>query len=369
MGSAAAHEKLDEEFLVGRGIRVTSASLMKSAFNDEGRLSPINIRFANISEQILSLQFDRIENENGWKINLAEVPEHLIEEIDNAVLPERNFDQITKELENEGIVKDGRVVEGINSLNLRTRIGKLVQELFGEEIKNSAKNSLYDFLTTFDLKDFLVFAPENTYLRRFEEEGQSRPLKYRGEGLFSHLVKLSKENPETFKAIADNLSLIDWYGGFSIPNDLQFTERRIAITDRFIADTIKDFDQRSANEGFLYLLFYFTLFLSKWTPKFFAIDNVDNALNPRLCAKLVEVLAKLAKEQDKQAILTTHNPAVLDGLDLEDEEQRLFVIYRNADGATKARRIKPLKAVEGAAPVRLSEAFVRGYLGGLPKNF
>ena len=216
---------------------------------------------------------------------------------------------------------------------------------------------------------YLIYAPENFFLRRFEEDSQVKPLGFRGEGLFGHLVELSKEAPETFAAIADNLSLIDWYGGFAIPNDLQFTERRIAITDRFIADTIKDFDQRSANEGFLYLLFYFTLFLSKWTPKFFAIDNVDNALNPRLCAKLIEILAKLAKEQDKQAILTTHNPAILDGLDLHDDEQRLFVIYRNADGATQARRVKPLQQIPGAEPVRLSEAFVRGYLGGLPKNF
>jgi hypothetical protein len=67
--------------------------------------------------------------------------------------------------------------------------------------------------------------------------------------------------------------------------------------------------------------------------------------------------------------VTTHNPAVLDGLDLHDDEQRLFVIDRNQDGFTKARRVHPPKPVDGEPPMKLSEAFLRGYIGGLPKNF
>jgi len=84
---------------------------------------------------------------------------------------------------------------------------------------------------------------------------------------------------------------------------------------------------------------------------------------------LVQELVQLAKKYERQVIFTTHNPAILDGLDLEDDQQRLFVIYRNRLGYTKARRILPPKPLEGQEPVRLSEAFLRGYIGGLPKNF
>ncbi len=129
------------------------------------------------------------------------------------------------------------------------------------------------------------------------------------------------------------------------------------------------FDQRSANEGFLFLLFYLTLFISHATPAFFAIDNVDASLNPKLVTTMIEQLVQLATEHDKQVIFTTHNPAVLDGLDLGDPEQRLFVAERGKDGATRVRRVEAPKPLEGDAPVPLSEAFVRGYLGGLPKNF
>ena len=78
---------------------------------------------------------------------------------------------------------------------------------------------------------------------------------------------------------------------------------------------------------------------------------------------------ELAKKYDKQVIFTTHNPAILDGLDLHDEEQRLFVIYRNMDGHTQAKQIEPLEPLDDGEIVPLSEAFINGYIGGLPKNF
>ena len=145
--------------------------------------------------------------------------------------------------------------------------------------------------------------------------------------------------------------------------------RSIKIKDQYLEDGLQYFDQRSANEGFLYLLFYLTLFISDETPKFFAIDNIDNAMNPKLGRKLVKILAKLAAQHDKQVILTTHNPAILDGLNLNDPEQRLFVVYRDLDGGTSVRRIFKKEPENGTEPLPLSEQFLRGYLGGLPDNF
>ncbi len=217
--------------------------------------------------------------------------------------------------------------------------------------------------------NFLIYSPENYFLRRFEDESQITPLGIRGEGLFKLLSVIYEEKPEQFQKIRENLELIDWFEGFEIPNDLRFTERRIRIKDRFLEEGLAYFDQRSSNEGFLYLLFYFSLFISDYTPKFFAIDNIDNAMNPKLASRLVQQLTQLAREHDKQVIMTTHNPAVLDGLDLKDDEQRLFVISRNKLGHTKALRITHKPTPEGQEPVRLSEQFLRGYIGGFPKNF
>ena len=168
--------------------------------------------------------------------------------------------------------------------------------------------------------------------------------------------------------IKERLKLIDWFETFVIPENLSPGERSIKIQDRYLSDGTL-FDQRSANEGFLFLLFYITLFISPETPAFFSIDNIDSSLNPKLCIALLQQLATLANEYDKQVILTTHNPAVLDGLDLHDEQQRLLVVDRNKDGHTRVRRVDPPKPSAGQLPVSLSEAFMRGYIGGLPKNF
>jgi predicted ATPase len=210
--------------------------------------------------------------------------------------------------------------------------------------------------------DFLIYAPESSALRLFETEPQIRPLGIRGEGLFAHLKALSTpERADRLAAIGDRLTLLD---GFEIPKDLDPEERSLLIREHYLAEGAL-LDQRGACQGFLFLLFYLTLFISDATPPFFAIDNVDASLNPKLVTTLVEQLVELARTHDKQVIFTTHNPAVLDGIDLGDDEQRLFVTERGRDGATRARRVEAPKPLDGDPPVALSEAFARGYLGGL----
>jgi hypothetical protein len=85
----------------------------------------------------------------------------------------------------------------------------------------------------------------------------------------------------------------------------------------------------------------------------------------------MSIIVDLAKKYDKQIFLTTHNPAILDGIDLNDEEQKLFVVSRNKSGHTRMKEIaaKDKPKSSNDEPLHLSEAFMRGYLGGLPKGF
>jgi AAA15 family ATPase/GTPase len=308
VGQATLENKLDGEFLFARGVRVLDDSYTASMFelnNDK----PIVITFKNEEQTTVEIY------KGGWEIRE----------------PFDTTDQPIETIQDKNRIKSGKF--------------------------NRANKP----------QPFLIYAPENTYLRNFVEEGQMKPLGVRGEGLFNHLIKIFKEKPAYFDKINEYLKVLDWFEGVEIPQNLIFTERRLDFKDSNLA--VDYIDQRSVNEGALYLLFYFTIFMSDKTPKFFAIDNIDNAMNPKLGSKLIKILTKLAKEHDKQTILTTHNPSVLDGLDLKDDEQRLFVIYRNADGHTKTRRITSKEVPNGIESVRLSEAFIRGYIGGLPKNF
>ncbi|XZN90257.1 MAG: AAA family ATPase [Microcoleus sp.] len=241
---------------------------------------------------------------------------------------------------------------------------------FSEQKLLKFKEDTASFNQFIYLNKFIIYSPENQALRTFEKEGQIQPLGINGEGLFKLLKVLnSDENQEPLNEIKKKLKLIDWFQDFEASPNSSNIQNSLQIKDRYLDPDLAYFDQRSSNEGFLFLLFYLALFISDITPKFFAIDNIDASLNPRLCRRLIQELVELAKKHDKQVIFTTHNPAVLDGLDLDDDEQRLFVISRNQLGHTKARRILKPEPLERQEPVKLSEAFLRGYIGGLPKNF
>ena len=142
-------------------------------------------------------------------------------------------------------------------------------------------------------------------------------------------------------------------------------EYKLSIGDKFLKDSLHYFDQRSTNEGFLYLLFFLTLFNSKDTPQFFAVDNIETSFNPGLCQSLTKYLIKTTKEKEKQVILTTHNPFVLDGMDLSDDEVRLLVCRRDIDGHTKIERVK----YREDRKMSLSELWMFGLIGALPDNF
>lgn len=357
MGSAAADNKLSNEFLSSRGIRVTEPRAMRSGFEEIELSKSINVSFVN---ELDTFDFE-LKNENkifsDWEIsNIDKVSKQLTKSFLNKM--------IEKYFESEVSMKplDLELKEKLSEIKIEDKDAELHKDLKSVFFNGPLDSTIY-------LTAFLIYAPENTFLRKFEDESQIEPLGIRGEGLFKLLSVMSSETPEEFQELIENLELIDWFEGFEIPKDLVFTERRIRIKDRFLDEGLKYFDQRSSNEGFLYLMFYFALFISKYTPKFFAIDNIDASLNPKLCSELIKILTKLAKKHDKQVIFTTHNPAILDGLNLNDDEQRLIVVYRNVHGHTKTKRIIKKETPEGSEPVRLSEQFLRGYLGGLPKNF
>jgi predicted ATPase len=219
------------------------------------------------------------------------------------------------------------------------------------------------------LPEFIVYSPEITALRTFEKEGQILPLGVRGEGLLKLLRVMANEDPDAWTALRHNLELLDWLSEIDSDQSSALLEQSLRLRDRFVAESSPPFDQRSANEGFLYLLFFFALILSKATPRFFAIENIDTSLNPKACSELMRRLSQLIIERQKQVLLTTHNPSILDGLNLHDEKQRLFVVFRNKHGHTVARRVTPPRPVGDELPIRLSEAFVRGLLGGIPQNF
>lgn len=115
---------------------------------------------------------------------------------------------------------------------------------------------------------------------------------------------------------------------------------------------------------------YFLAVASDVAPQIVGFKDFGCFFDPRVGRRITEELIKFAKTYDTIVFLSTQNVGCLDGLDLDDSLQRLFVVSYNIEGNPIAHRQKnPKPPLEGQEPLSLSEAYLRGYLGGLSKNF
>jgi AAA15 family ATPase/GTPase len=338
MCSAAAVDQLSDGDLWKRGVRVTSdAHLMRSAFTRQSSTRDIRISV-------------KAKDETSFQCSLTRSNDDPYEKWTNdsvlGTIYTENWKTWIKQALNE---------------NRKARIE--LDDQFLEQLVRDRRKPLH-------IDDFVIFSPEITFLRTFQKEGQIEPLGRRGEGLYKLLKSYYfKTNLSRLASIKEALSMFDWFADFDVPDESPVDDNRLRLRDKFLDEKLGWVDQMSSNEGFLFVLFYLCLYSARRTPSFFAVDNIDLALNPKLCQRLISVLDGFSKKYRKQSLVTTHNPALIDGLNLDDDRQRLFVVRRNADGKTIVERIRKPKPLKGQRSPRMSELFLQGMIGGLPKNF
>jgi predicted ATPase len=375
-GGAASADKLDNEFLGGRGIRAASVQLMKSAFLNANLSNPIELTFKSETNEItfriedknkIILEWDTetsfrfLEPKGTWKYSISEkiskeAVDYLLKEL-SSFLETDLFQSLSKE--NKNLIIDFIAqLKGFDENDNDENQKKIFSSLYTNFFLNIYNKVVHNK----EIDNFIIYSPEISSLRKFEEESQIKPLGVKGEGMFS-VLQIFYENygEETIVEIRKYLHVIEWFDDFEAIFDKVSGRKGLVVKDRNLPDVT--LNQTNVNEGFLFLLFYISLIISKETPAFFAIDNIEASLHPLLCEELIKILVELSKKHNKQIILTTHNPFVLDGLDLNDPEQKLFVVERNGDGETIAFNIdRPVKNV------KLSEAWMRGYIGGNPET-
>ncbi|EKY3317876.1 TPA: AAA family ATPase [Vibrio cholerae] len=398
MAGAAESNKLDTEFLELRGIRVTEPKFMYSAFKEMNESEKIEItlfkKMQNMCQRRFQLRNDfkiysswnceidfLVQESSGKYVSTSDFESGFLSLIDSINERRMRLEKYSKQFselldrikEVNNSEKDPELnLEFLDNIDSIQKENKALQqlELEVQNIKFRLSNVSEKSQVLFeDIKRFVIYSPQNEQLRDVVKDSKLQPIGIYGEGLFKLLQVIKEEQPEAMEDVYKGLKLFGWYQSIDLPTDHSFVDDELKIKDKYLLDT---FSLKSTNEGFLYVLFYMALIVSKDTPKIFAVDNVDSALNPKLCSKIICLLTDLAKKYKKQIFLTTHNPALIDGINLHDEDQKLYVISRNKFGHTKAKQItadKKPKDSETGEPMRLSEAFLRGYLGGLPKGF
>lgn len=348
---AASNGVVDDESLLRRGVRAGLPRLYKSSFASKS--TPPQI-------------FISAEGEAGVNYRVS-----LLNPLD---APEPAWSYKTEFLTDgeQEIVSDGVR----NRKNLNPQAGLAALKLVDLEPANPAAQLMLR------LQEFAIYCPNTPTLRGVVPDVQSRaPVGLNGgqlaEGFDALRRNLSDTDGDATVVLDQVLELIDWvsdiqattHGTALLSSKVPRTRLMLKFTDRFMNKSRNELTAYDASEGALYVIFCALLCLLPQAPRLLAIDNLDQALNPRLLTRLTARLSGWLRHNgpDRQLLFTAHNPAVLDGLDLSDPEVRLFAVERNSDGVSCVRRIElapELVSLNQEYP--LSRLWVMGHLGAVP---
>lgn len=347
--SAAKKSDVNINELSNKGVRVTKPILTMSSFIGAKQKNEIGIE-AKYSDKNL---------------------------FDKCTIYPKDKDDIFSEWIVNGNFIEKALDKAIDFYLTKSKNEKEIHSLLEREIRQETKEKLNQELTTekkSDLSRYLIYNINTQSLRGVINSSKETPLGINGEGLDVLLNDFSKDEWNKLKEYS---YLISWLDDYVIDkaDAMKFSGHKLGrsssilyFKDKYMKKNNNVFAAENSNEGVLHILFYLVLLISKKTPGLFAIDNIESSLNPKMCRTIMKIIAQLAVEQNKQVLITTHNPSILDGINLFNDSQRLFIVKREDNGFTKVDQLKVKENVEGRE-LKLSEMWMRGYIGGIPNNF
>lgn len=346
--SAAAFGRVDDEAIIRRGVRAGLPRLFKTSF--AGTQIPPHI-------------FLEVEGEPDAAFRVS-----LLNPLER---PKPAWSFKSESLSSGKTQIIARAPRGKKRLNLDEAAGLAALKLVELDPSDPASSLLKT------LQGYAIYSPDTPALRATKPDLQTRsPVGLVGGALAEGFEALKRSISD--ERLDEVLGLIDWVSDVSATESTSSAllspavsrmKQVLKFTDRFMAPSRNTLSAYDASEGALYVLFAAVLCLSQSSPSVFAIDNLDSALNPRLVTRLVSRLAEWlhAANPDRQLLFTAHNPTVLDGLDLDNQEVRLFAVERNSQGHTTVRRIEvspELQSLNEQYP--LSRLWAMGHLGAVP---
>lgn len=115
--------------------------------------------------------------------------------------------------------------------------------------------------------------------------------------------------------------------------------KELEITEHFGDQTIKS-SARHINDGMLRLMAIFSQLDN--TNAFLLFDEIENGINPELIEYLLDHLVKT----DKQILITTHSPMILNFLEDNIAREGVIYLYKNSKGITKAKRLFDIPSLD-----------------------
>lgn len=341
--SAAVDRGLGDADLGRKGVRITPPELMKSAFKNHELPKTLQLTV-------------ELEGDVTYRVNLTGKEDDPLLAFFSESCTQGQEPIFGRGSDETRVL--GRSIRG--NLNRHRGIWDQVRTAF--DFPDAVEAALHG------LSQYAIYAPQTDFLRGMAAgKVDTPPIGLHGEGLLQAVRGLivqeeeaSKESPiYDLKVRATDLAFLPkWARQVQVGRiDSALTSRALLdqgddmvyFLDRYMHDRRRKLSVYDSSEGTLFLLFVAILLAHDGSPKLFALDNVDNALNPRMTRFLLEAIIEITKESSekglscgpRQVFLTSHNPTSLDAFDLFDEDQRVFVVERNEGGHTTVTRLKP----------------------------
>nr|WP_044200552.1 AAA family ATPase [Oscillochloris trichoides] len=223
---------------------------------------------------------------------------------------------------------DARIEERLTSPEL------LAVNTLGQLASHPRVSALRRFITGWYLS---YLTADNA--RTTPEAGPQERLSETGDNLPNVIQYLKEQHPERLDTILRVLTR-------RVPR-LESVQANLMEDGRLLLQ-IKDapFDRpilsRFASDGTLKLLAYLTVLYDPDPPQLIGIEEPENHLHPRLLPELAE--ESRAASAYTQLMVTTHSPFFVN--ELRPEE--LWILYRNEQGYTQARRAIDMRGISQA---------------------
>jgi predicted ATPase len=208
----------------------------------------------------------------------------------------------------------------------------LAVNTLGQLAKNPRVSALRRFITGWYLS---YITADNT--RGIPEAGPQERLSATGDNLPNVIQYLKEQHGDRLDVILGILS------------------KRVPVLEKIQAEIMEDgrlllqikdapFDRpilaKFASDGTLKMLAYLTILYDPNPPQLIGIEEPENQLHPRLLPELAEECR--AASARTQLMVTTHSPYFVNGL----RSKELWVLYRNRDGFTQAKRVADMEGVD-----------------------
>jgi predicted ATPase len=222
--------------------------------------------------------------------------------------------------------REARIEEGLESEEM------LAVNTLGQLAKHPRASALRRFITGWYLSYLTA-----DHTRGVPEAGPQERLSQTGDNLPNVIQYLHEQRPERLTQIIRILAQ-------RVPR-LERVEAQLLADGRLLLE-VKDapFERpilaKWASDGTLKMLAYLMVLHDPAPPPLVGIEEPENHLHPRLLPELAEEC--LAASASSQLMVTTHSPFFVNGLRPEE----LWVLYRDADGYTQARRAADMRGIK-----------------------